>query len=243
MMMMYDVSCLMSHVSLTTTAHIIHQDGNTQQTAHFQQLYSSSFEIHKCETKNQNQRSPNVVLRQDSMSEIKQAIIEPVGRLPTTRFYSLIFFLILHLLIVVTQVWAVFDYDRVASYKLQEPRVLADEGVVQSNRAIGIGSALVVLPLNLLAIYGNLCRKGAAWNTHATCALLGLSTYWPVVFLASRYTYPSGEVRCVSLQGEDLGICLFMIVGSIYLLVTMTASSSIDESNLGSILNRNDKKE
>ena len=95
-------------------------------------------------------------------------------------------FLIIHLIIITTQVWAVFDYDKIASYKLQEPRILADEAVVQSNRAIGVGD-ISVMTLNVAAIVG--VSRQRWYGVVCTFMVLGVALYWPVNFVATRFTY------------------------------------------------------
>lgn len=120
----------------------------------------------------------------------------------------LLSFLIFHLAIVLTQTWALFDYDLMARNKLQEPRFLADEAVVQSNRAICAAHSVVMLPLSIIAIVGLLRHQ--FYGVICTWMLLGTALYWPVNFVASRFTYASAEIRHVELNGGDFGICLFV---------------------------------
>ncbi len=127
-----------------------------------------------------------------------------------TGIKMLIGFLIFQLIIVLTQTWAFFEYDQVAKKKLQEPRFLADEAVVQSNRAICAAQSVVMLPLCILAIYGLLRRR--FFGVVCTWMLLGTALYWPVNFVASRFTYTSAGIRHVALNGGDLGICIFVFV-------------------------------
>jgi hypothetical protein len=117
----------------------------------------------------------------------------------------LIGFLILHTLLLLTQTWAVFQYDLMASYYLQEPRFMAEEAVVQSNRAIGLADTVVMLPLSFMAIYGLLTRK--FYGVICSWMLLGTALYWPAQFIASRFTYASANIKHVNLRGEDFFIC------------------------------------
>lgn len=127
----------------------------------------------------------------------------------TTAMKWLLVFLLFHLLIVLTQTWAFFDYDRMALSKLQEPRFLADEAVVQSNRAICAAHFMVMLPLNILAIAG--LTRYKFYGVVCTWMLLGTAMYWPINFLASRYTYMSANIRHVPLNGADSFICTFVL--------------------------------
>eukprot|EP00339_Tiarina_fusa_P024415 CAMPEP_0117052114 /NCGR_PEP_ID=MMETSP0472-20121206/36026_1 /TAXON_ID=693140 ORGANISM="Tiarina fusus, Strain LIS" /NCGR_SAMPLE_ID=MMETSP0472 /ASSEMBLY_ACC=CAM_ASM_000603 /LENGTH=155 /DNA_ID=CAMNT_0004766623 /DNA_START=91 /DNA_END=555 /DNA_ORIENTATION=+ len=114
----------------------------------------------------------------------------------------LVGFIILHALLLLTQTWAVFDYDTVAGLKLQEPRSMADEAVVQTNRAIGLGDTIIMLPLNIMAIVGILSRK--FYGVICSWMLLGAALYWPVVFVMSRFTYASADILHIPLRAEDL---------------------------------------
>eukprot|EP00429_Kryptoperidinium_foliaceum_P019231 CAMPEP_0176035654 /NCGR_PEP_ID=MMETSP0120_2-20121206/17644_1 /TAXON_ID=160619 /ORGANISM="Kryptoperidinium foliaceum, Strain CCMP 1326" /LENGTH=174 /DNA_ID=CAMNT_0017369021 /DNA_START=23 /DNA_END=547 /DNA_ORIENTATION=- len=122
----------------------------------------------------------------------------------------LIIFLVVHLLIVLTQTWAFFDYDLMARNKLQEPRFLADEAVVQSNRAICAAHSIVILPLNLLAIVGLTSKQ--FYGVVSSWMMLGTAMFWPTNFVASRFTYSSAGIRHVELNGGDFSICLFVFI-------------------------------
>lgn len=119
-------------------------------------------------------------------------------------------FLLFHLLIVLTQTWAFFDYDLMARNKLQEPRFLADEAVVQSNRAICAAHSVVMLPLSFMALIG--LARHQFYGVICTWMLLGTALYWPVNFVASRFTYSSAGIRHVELNGGDFGICAFVFL-------------------------------
>lgn len=122
----------------------------------------------------------------------------------------LIGFLFFHALLLLTQTGAVLDYDLMAGWKLQEPRSMADEAVVQSNRAIGLADTFIVLPLNAMALYGILCRK--FYGVICCWLLLGIALYWPVVFVMSRFTYASADIEHVALRLEDAGITGFVFL-------------------------------
>ena len=141
-----------------------------------------------------------------------QMAMSPDPRRLTPGMKWLMVFLAFHLLIVSTQTWAFFDYDRMARNKLQEPRFLADEAVVQSNRAICAAHAVVMLPLNVIAMYG--LARCRFYGVVCSWMLLGTAMYWPVNLVASRYTYASSNIRHVELNGGDFVICLFVFLTS-----------------------------
>jgi hypothetical protein len=128
----------------------------------------------------------------------------------STGIKVLVGFLIIHALLLVTQTWAVWDYDLMASWKLQEPRSMATEAVVQSNRAIGLADTVIMLPLSVMAIVGLLRRQ--FYGVVCSWMLLGIALYWPVVFVMSRFTFASADIAHVPLRTEDL-----VITGTIFL--------------------------
>jgi len=121
-------------------------------------------------------------------------------------------FLWLHLLLMLTQTWAFFDYDLMARNRLQEPRFMAEEAVVQSNRAKCLTGTIVIVPLSVLSLYGISQRK--FFGALGTGMVLATAMYWSVEFLSSRYTYSSADIRHVDLQGGDFGICAFFFLFS-----------------------------
>ena len=139
----------------------------------------------------------------------------------------LIGFLMFHLLITLTQTWAFFDYDRMALLKLQEPRFLAAEAVVQSNRAICVAHSIVMVPLSVLGIFGLL--QHSFYGVVCTWMVLGTAMYWPVNFVASRYTYSSAGIKHVELRGEDFGICIFVFVSALWGSWTMYCTPQLLE--------------
>ena len=50
-----------------------------------------------------------------------------------------------------SQTLAVWNYDTVSSWKLQEPRSLTDPAVVTTNQALAVANTTVMLPLFLVA--------------------------------------------------------------------------------------------
>jgi hypothetical protein len=144
-------------------------------------------------------------------------------------------FFLFHLLLVVIPAWSYFHYDFVATQlHLEEPRELADEAVVQTNRAIGLVNCIWVIPLNLFAIVGLTCcsrRQNTSDNHRRTInnstppppwvftvsyTLLGVSVYWPLQYISSRCTYSSARIDHVPLRGSDLGMLTIVLVLSLW---------------------------
>ena len=123
----------------------------------------------------------------------------------STGLRVLILLLVLHLLLLCTQTWAVWDYDLMASFKLQEPRSMADEAVVQSNRAVGLADTIIMIPLSLMAIVGLSSKQ--FYGVVTSWMLLGIALYWPVVYVMSRITYASGDIEHVPLGVQDISVC------------------------------------
>ena len=167
--------------------------------------------------------------------------ISPCGIKVVITFFTF------HLLLVVIPAWAYFQYDLVATQMhLEEPRELADEAVVQANRAIGLANAIWVIPLNVVAIVGLAWRRKASnngstathsmqhtsspptWAFTASYMLLGVSIYWPIQYLCSRSTYSSAGIDHVPLRGSDvvtLSVVLMLSIWSAYFLASYYQTS------------------
>jgi hypothetical protein len=105
----------------------------------------------------------------------------------------------------VAQTLAIWNYDLVASWNLQEPRSIANETVVATNQAIAMADTLIMLPLFAMSIVGLYQRK--LYGVVCTWMVFGITLYWPVVWWMSRITYSksaSTTRRCCqhSLEGE-----------------------------------------
>ncbi|KAG7344618.1 hypothetical protein IV203_022626 [Nitzschia inconspicua] len=89
-------------------------------------------------------------------------------------------FLTIHLLLVVFPAWSYFQYDFVsATLHLEEPRIFADEAVVQTNRSVGLTNFIWVIPLNMGAIVGLCCcgRNGRKiWCRRCGCCCCSKGT-------------------------------------------------------------------
>lgn len=110
----------------------------------------------------------------------------------------------------VAQTLAIWNYDLVASWKLQEPRSIVDETVVATNQAIAMADTVIMLPLFAMSIIGLQQRK--FYGVVCTWMVFGITLYWPVVWWMSRITYKSAGVASVPLRGQDI-----LVTGAIWI--------------------------
>jgi hypothetical protein len=113
----------------------------------------------------------------------------------------------------VAQTLAIWNYDLVASWKLQEPRSMVDETVVATNQAIAMADTAIMLPLFAMSIVGLHQRK--FYGVVCAWMVFGITLYWPVVWWMSRITYKSAGIASVPLRGQDL-----LVTGAIFLFGT-----------------------
>jgi hypothetical protein len=130
-------------------------------------------------------------------------------------------FFYFHLLLVMFPAWSFFQYDVVAAFHLEEPRVLADEAVVQTNRAIGLTNLFVVIPLNLMAVAGLMVPSRCSlqpplWGMVSSYMILGVALYWPTLFLATRCTYASADIAHIKLGAGDATTAALVIVVALW---------------------------
>ncbi len=91
------------------------------------------------------------------------------------------------------QTLAIFYYDMVAEWGLQEPRVLVDPVIVEVNRAIAIADTILILPLFLIATIGLWGMR--FWGVVASWIVLGWLWYFPLVFWSSQALYAAADIR------------------------------------------------
>jgi hypothetical protein len=111
---------------------------------------------------------------------------------------------------------AVISYDTVAQWGLQDPRELLDPVIVEVNRGIGLADMIVMIPLFTIATVGLWRLK--FWGAIASWLALGITLYWPVVFLSSQYFYGRADI-----QYRETGMSTVIIL-SVILLVAAWAS-------------------
>jgi hypothetical protein len=90
------------------------------------------------------------------------------------------------------QTLAVFAYDRVAEWGLQDARALVDPVIVAVNRAIGLTDTIVMLPLFIIAAVGLLRRR--FYGAVASWLAFGMTLYWPVLFWCSQGFYAAAGI-------------------------------------------------
>jgi hypothetical protein len=112
----------------------------------------------------------------------------PLGIRVIIGFHTLSF-----VLWIIGQTGAVLDYDRVAEWGLQDPRILLDPAIVEANRAIGLTDTIVMLPLYLVAVVGLLGRR--FYGAVASWLVFGMSLYWPVMFWCSQAFYAEAAIE------------------------------------------------
>ena len=161
-------------------------------------------------------------------------------------------FLIYHLLLIIFPAWSYFQYDLVATtLHLEEPRQLADEAVVETNRAIGLTNLIYVIPINIVSIIG-LCYHYTCcccccccssshnnntklpllppiWLMTTTTMVLSIAIYWPILYISSRYTYSSANIDHVPLHTTDiitLVVELCFAVWSIWYVSSLYSNSN-----------------
>jgi hypothetical protein len=88
---------------------------------------------------------------------------------------------------------AVFFYDTVAEWGLQDPRNLLDPVIVEVNRGIGLADMISIMPLFIIAVIGLWRLK--FYGLVTSWMAFGFSIYWPVVYWASQYFYGQAGIR------------------------------------------------
>ena len=109
------------------------------------------------------------------------------------------------------QSMAVVDYDKVASWGLQDPRALVDPTIVEVNRAIGLTDTIVMLPLFIVAAVGLFRRR--FYGAIASWLAFGMTLYWPVVFCCSQGFYSAAGIKHAPTQLGSI-----IIPGSLFLI-------------------------
>jgi hypothetical protein len=91
------------------------------------------------------------------------------------------------------QTMAVWAYDTVAGWGLQDSRALVDPAIVEVNRAIGLTDTIVMLPLFIVAAIGILRRR--FYGAVASWLAFGMTLYWPVIFWCSQGFYAAADIK------------------------------------------------
>ncbi len=100
------------------------------------------------------------------------------------------------------QTLAVFNYDLVASWGLQDQRALIDPIIVEVNRGIALADTIILLPLFVIAFIGLL--KSKIYGLITSLLAFGISLYWPVVFWSSQYFFAKEGIKHNPTQIEAI---------------------------------------
>ncbi len=132
-----------------------------------------------------------------------------VGLRVVVGFHIVSFFLWL-----VGQTGAVFMYDTVAGWGLQDPRNLLDPVIVEVNRGIGLADTLVMLPLHSVAALGLVKRR--TYGLITSWLVFGMTIYWPTVFWSTQYFYGKAGVTHQPTQPEAIVLPGIMMLIAIW---------------------------
>jgi hypothetical protein len=115
------------------------------------------------------------------------------SRIPPGIWIIIIFHILNLILWTFGQTIAVFNYDLVASWGLQDQRILIDPATVEMNRGIGAADTIILLPIFLIAIIGLL--KQRLFGAIASWMAFALTLYWPVVFWFSQMFFADAGIK------------------------------------------------
>ena len=132
----------------------------------------------------------------------------PARLTPGTRFI-LGFHLLNIALWFLGQTMAVFAYDTVAGWGLQDPRALIDPAIVEVNRGIGLADTVIMLRLFGTAFVELLRMK--YWGAISSWLAFGISLYWPVVFWSCQFFYGQGGIRHNPTQAVAIAVPAFFL--------------------------------
>ena len=102
---------------------------------------------------------------------------------------------------------AVFFYDVIAQWGLQDPKVLLNPAIVQANRGIGLADMIIMVPLFIIAVIGLLRLR--FYGAVASWLALGITLYWPIVFLSCQYFF---GIKNVKYKPTDISTLLILVV-------------------------------
>lgn len=105
---------------------------------------------------------------------------------------------------------AVISYDTVAEWGLQDPRSLIDPAIVEVNRGIGLADMIIMIPLFIIAVIG-LCRL-KFYGVLFSWLALGITLYWPIVFLCSQYFYSQAGIAHKPAPVDTIIILLMLFL-------------------------------
>jgi len=105
-------------------------------------------------------------------------------QIPTGIWIIVVFHIVNLILWTLGQTLAIFNYDLVASWGLQDQRDLIDPAIVEVNRGIALADTYLLLPVFLIAVIGLVRLRW--FGAIASWMAFALTLYWPVVFWSSQ---------------------------------------------------------
>ncbi|MCP4727224.1 MAG: hypothetical protein GY863_19455 [bacterium] len=103
------------------------------------------------------------------------------------------------------QTGAIFFYDTIASWGLQELRELSDPVIIEVNRGIALVDSIVMLPLHMAAAAGlwrlNFFGAVTSWM------VFGISLYWPIEAISQRFFYAGAGIKHIPF---DIGVYIIL---------------------------------
>jgi hypothetical protein len=140
--------------------------------------------------------------------------MEQQQRVPLGIWLIISFFVLSITIWIVGQAGALFAYDAVAAFGLQETRESVDPVVVEVNRGIAFADVVIQVPLFVLAIIG--LWRLRFFGAVAAWLAMGVHMYWPTAAWAKQYFYLKAGVKCEPFAVSFHGILAFFFFCSVW---------------------------
>ena len=125
------------------------------------------------------------------------------------------FFMFSFVIWTIGQGGAVVAYDVVSAGDVLQPsRDKVDPVIVEDARAIGLADMFTMMPLFVIAIIGLLREK--LFGYVASWLVLGITIYWPIVFLASQYYYKQASIKYFSADMATVALLIIIEIIAIW---------------------------
>ncbi len=151
--------------------------------------------------------------------------MQTVTKLPVGIKLIIGFHLLNILLWTIGQGGAIIAYDTVAQWGLQAPRDLIDPTLVEINRGIGLADMIILIPIFIIAVIGLWQRK--FYGAVASWLALGMTLYWPIVFLCSQYLFGRAAIKYVSTSFSTIVILSIILIFSIWAILYLMKNRKI----------------
>jgi len=130
-----------------------------------------------------------------------------IKKLPTGIKVIIGFHILSTIIWAIGQTGAIFFYDTVASWGLQDLRKLSDPVIVELNRGIGLVDSIVLLPLFVIAAAGLWRMK--FFGAVASWMVLGINLYWPLEAICMRLFFGRAGIMHVPF---DIGSNIILVL-------------------------------